>query len=345
MGLFPRFIPARITAGRIGPRRISHSRGLLRAERRTLSGTLRPRDRFVPNALTTWSFEPAVVFGGVNGAPEKRIDAIVSTHGFPVSPGTTSAHQPRAILLHRTLWPYAMGGLEARGRCFEACNDLRRPGRNGLSRRGFQVGAMSRLERSRCLRPSEAAPPMALPRGELALGSAFRRAGRPAWRRAPLGTRETLPTEPSPNLERQRTRVTPRTRRASTTSRSVAAGGNAIPIRRCSRTFQLVGYRSAKRWTTGSAGSWTETRVEFMHVELSQRDSAGRELWSTSFDAAVPTEARGVKPKQSIYLASSVFMTTSPPIRIEPGAVSLRLSFTPETPGLFDILDASLMPR
>ena len=38
-----------------------------------------------------------------------------------------------------------------------------------------------------------------------------------------------------------------------------------------------------------------------MHVELSQRDLAGRNLWSTSFDATVPTEARGVKPHELIY--------------------------------------------
>ena len=47
---------------------------------------LMPRTEF-GKPLTTWSFEPGFVFGGVNGAPEKRIDAIVSTHGFPQGPG------------------------------------------------------------------------------------------------------------------------------------------------------------------------------------------------------------------------------------------------------------------
>ena len=70
-----------------------------------------------------------------------------------------------------------------------------------------------------------------------------------------------------------------------------------------------------------------------MHVELSQRDSAGRAVWSTSFDVNVPTEASGVKPGESIYRASSVFLTTSPPLRIAPGAVSLRLSLSPRAPG------------
>jgi len=51
-----------------------------------------PDTRFVTGTLTTWSFTPDYPFGGVNGAPEKRIDAIVSTHGFPVRAAPLPAH-------------------------------------------------------------------------------------------------------------------------------------------------------------------------------------------------------------------------------------------------------------
>ncbi len=43
-----------------------------------------PETRFGSGTLTTWSFEPGDTFGGMNGARMKRIDAIVSTHGFPL---------------------------------------------------------------------------------------------------------------------------------------------------------------------------------------------------------------------------------------------------------------------
>ena len=82
-----------------------------------------------------------------------------------------------------------------------------------------------------------------------------------------------------------------------------------------------------------------------MHVELSERDRAGNEVWSTSFEADVPTSASGVTPEEFIYRASSVFLTTSPPLHIAPGAISLRLSLSPQSPVLYDILDAEVMPR
>jgi len=49
-------------------------------------GRCSPDTRF-GTPLTIWSFEPGYIFGGINGAPVKRMDAIVSTHGFPTTAG------------------------------------------------------------------------------------------------------------------------------------------------------------------------------------------------------------------------------------------------------------------
>ena len=76
--------------------------------------------------------------------------------------------------------------------------------------------------------------------------------------------------------------------------------------------------KDGERVDYGFSGVVEGSEGGIMRVELSQRDSAGRDLWSTSFDANVPTEASGVKPEESIYRASSVFLTTSPPLRIAP---------------------------
>ena len=84
MGFFPVPFPRELRPGASGRGVFPIHRGLLRAERRALSGTMRPDTHFNTETLTTWSFEPGFVFGGVNGAPKKSIDAIVSTHGFPL---------------------------------------------------------------------------------------------------------------------------------------------------------------------------------------------------------------------------------------------------------------------
>ena len=50
--------------------------------------------------------------------------------------------------------------------------------------------------------------------------------------------------------------------------------------------------KDGERIDYGFSGVVEGNEGGLMHVELSQRDSAGRELWSTSFDANVPTEAQ-----------------------------------------------------
>ena len=91
-------------------------------------GRCGPDTHFNTDTLTTWSFEPGFVFGGVNGAPEKSIDAIVSTHGFPLRAPLPVHFGLERFLLHRPLWLYAMGGLEAGRRQSEgSCENMPGP--------------------------------------------------------------------------------------------------------------------------------------------------------------------------------------------------------------------------
>lgn len=82
-----------------------------------------------------------------------------------------------------------------------------------------------------------------------------------------------------------------------------------------------------------------------MHVTLSLQVAQGAQLWSTSFDATVPTKVQKVTPNVSIYGASSIFLVTSPPLPNLKGAASLRLSLSPTAVVVYDILDAWMMPR
>jgi hypothetical protein len=78
-------------------------------------------------------------------------------------------------------------------------------------------------------------------------------------------------------------------------------------------------------------------------VRLSALDRKRKELWSTSFDATVKADYRGIRATDSVYNGSSMFLKTSPPVTLDPRAAALRISLSPRTPGLYDILDAWLM--
>ena len=52
-----------------------------------------------------------------------------------------------------------------------------------------------------------------------------------------------------------------------------------------------------------------------------------------------------LEPSDSVYNGSLVFLNTSPPVALKPGAVALRFSLSPRMPVLYDIIDAWLMPR
>ena len=81
-----------------------------------------------------------------------------------------------------------------------------------------------------------------------------------------------------------------------------------------------------------------------MTVKLSELDRGGEQIWSTSFDATVKTDYRGIRAADSVYKASSVFLDTSR-VMLKPDAVALRFSLSPRVLVLYDILDAWLMPR
>ena len=82
-----------------------------------------------------------------------------------------------------------------------------------------------------------------------------------------------------------------------------------------------------------------------MTVKLSELDRGGVQIWSTSFDATVKADYRGIRAADSVYKASSVFLDTSPRVMLKPNAVASRFSLSPRTLVLYDILDAWLMPR
>ena len=296
--------------------------------------------------LTTWSFEPGFVFGSINGAPEKRIDAIVSTSGFPLSP----APHPH-ISLERFYFTDLYG--LTRWEAWKLAADVPDAAVTcrGPTEMEYQ-GVVFRLKQCRDWsvvdvfdRPKPRVP-WPYPEANILVDPHFDEPGAPAWRRG-AAVSGTVPILDSRQLQ-SRTALDTRfsQKNQGVHYLQISCGGG-----QCDRgdgLFQDVPLHRVKdgeRVDYGFSGVVEGSGGGVMHVELSQRDSTGRDLWSTSFDAKVPSEASGFRPQQSIYRASSVFLTTSPPLPIAPGAVSLRLSLRPRSQLLFDILDAEILPR
>jgi hypothetical protein len=312
-------------------------------------GRCGPNTRFVSNTLTTWSFVPGLVFGGLNGTPEKRIDAVVSTHGFPLS-GESHPHISFERFYFTDL--YGLTRWEAWKLPTDVPNSPTTCG--GRTEMEYQ-GVAFRLAQCRdwsavdvFQRPKPRLP-WPYPESNVLTDPHFDEPDAPTWRVAAISDKGA---DEGAMLNRRQfqSRIAQDTRYSENKEGvhyvQIDCGGpqcnsdqalfQDIPIARV-RSGEAVDY-GFSGVVDGNAGG-------VVRVELSQRDSAGRALWSTSFDAQVPPEARGFKPEKSIYFASSVFLATSPPIPIAPGAVSLRFSLSPRDPRLYDILDASLMPR
>lgn len=308
-------------------------------------GRCAPDTRFNPGTLTTWSFEPGHAFGGVNGAAEKRIDAIVSTHGFPLRPGP----HPR-INLERFYFTdlYGMTRWEAWKlpadviNTPKTCSGPTEMEYQGVAFKLAQCRDWSAVDVFDRPKPRQ---PWPYPEANVLVDQHFDEPGAPAWRDGSV-------SETGANLSRsQRQSKTLLDTRFSRTKEGIhylRIGCGEPQCKAGQGLFQDVPIdrvRDGESVDYGFSGVVEGTEGGVLHVELSQRDSAGRELWSTSFDAEVPTEAKGVTPNESIYRASTLFLTTSPPLRIAPGAASLRLSLGPRSPVPFDILDAWAMPR
>ena len=117
--------------------------------------------QFGKNNVTVWEFDPHHAFGGMNGAPFKYIDTIISTNGFPVKIGPSRS----SIVLNRFFLTdlYGMnslGGLA--GRPARKRRQLFRFNSNAVSGGDLLPTGLPRLERGHGLFQAAGAPSVAL---------------------------------------------------------------------------------------------------------------------------------------------------------------------------------------
>jgi len=307
-----------------------------------------PETHFATGTLTTWSFDEGHLFGGLNGASQKRIDTIISTHGFPVSKG---AHPHK---LERFFFTDLYG--VTRWEVWEPAVDNPRVDTNclGSTEMDYQGWA---FKRTHChdwsavnvFEHPKPRFPWPYPEANLLVDQHFDGAVGRAWAQTATNSEtgavlklSRFQSKTSADTHFSRTREGVHYLQMNCGSRHCDPGQamyQQVPIGLL-KDAQAVDY--------GFSGVAEGSEGGIMHVELSQRDLVGRELWSTSFESAVPTQGSGTKPKKpadSIYASSTVFLETSPPLPKIAGAVWLRLSLSPRVPILYDILDTWLMLR
>jgi hypothetical protein len=291
--------------------------------------------RFV-SPLTTWTFEPTYPFGGLNGAPQKLIDAIVSTHGFPTGAGPFPH-----INLERLYFTdlYGMTRWEA----WKLPADVSVPSANcqGSTEMTYQDVT---FELADCrdwslvtLYPA-AQPrfPWPYPEANVLVNEHFD--GLHKWRHGSgLDVSVLHSTTAADTADSQNGH--------GVDYLQVNCAGQCWPGQAVFQNVAISAVQAGQQVDYGFSGVVQGSAGANLTVTLSLRDAEGKRLWSTSFDAAVPTNYEGITPDVSVYGASSTFLTTSPALPDLPNAASLRLSLSPTALVVYDILDAWMMPR
>ncbi|MGH7046426.1 MAG: hypothetical protein ACREE2_08555 [Stellaceae bacterium] len=313
-------------------------------------GLCEPDRGFSRDTLTTWRFVPDYPFGGHNGAPLKKIDAIVSTHGLPVRRGPSAHYHLERFyftdLYGLTRWEAWVPSAE-HVKPADTCGGATRMTYESAS---FTLAGCRDWSVVVLNDPPKPHFPWPYPVANLLRNWHFGAAGMTAWRRTGDNG------EPGGRIVwRQQVSRAPDDLRLSQTHIGVryleiaCSAAACDPHQAIYQDVPIGGLKPGSAYDYGFSGvvdgSRGSNRDGVIEVTLSERDHAGRELWHSSFEATVETNYRGKKPVDSVYNASLVFLATSPPAPFEPGAVSLRLALSPRDPVRYDILDAWLMAR
>jgi hypothetical protein len=301
---------------------------------------------FSKDTLTTWEFTPAHPFGGVNGTVTKRIDAIVSTHGLPMQSGPRSQfHLERFYftdlygLTRWEAWVPSSGHVKPS----ENCAGDTEMAYEGIS---FILADCRDWSVVQLIDPPRPRWPWPYPEANLLQNWHFDHDTVGPWQ---LTGAKSAPGKVM-NLGQfiSRAPADLRFSQSQTGIRYLQVGCGAESCNPDEAIYQDIPVASLPRSSSydyGFSGVVDGARNGTITLRLSQLDRNGEPVWSTSFDATVKTDYRGLRAADSVYKASSVFLVTSPPVMLRSDAVALRFSLSPRAPGLYDILDTWLMPR
>ena len=287
---------------------------------------------------TSWQVLHDFPFGGVNGAPIKKMDAIYSVHGFSTNPRFVSRGHLEIFYFTRQYgatrwegWHPSVQGVPANTR---TCN-----GAATMVYRGIQFTRRACRDWSNIVLTSRPAPTPSWPIPDLNLlrSHSFALANLSPW----------TTTISQAHQATSRQRLDTRFARGNTgvhylvvDCRAGCAPGSAI--------YQDV---PASIAISGHYAFGATIRAEYpeapvaIRISLSQMDSAGRVLETRSFDKTVSTAGSSrIDPSLSIYRAGT-FAAQRTNVQLTPRTAALRFAISPLSKAAFDVIDAWVLPE
>jgi hypothetical protein len=291
---------------------------------------------FNRNTITSWEFKPLFAFGGINGAPIKYIDTIVSSHGYSNDPSFVTAGHIETFYFTKL---YGVTRWEA----WYPTQQNRPPQAvvtcNGLITVVYQGIPMTRVDCRDWSATQVIAPVVhpVWPVPDLNLLSNFHFSGSLSpWKTTGSAINAAVATSTTQD-DRHVSYLSLGCRGACQPGQMIYQD---IPISKVT-SGTLYDYAIAAV-SHGAAGGTVE-------VSLNQVDSKGRILDERSFVMTVPatvtTVGGSMTDAVSVYRAATFTGDTKPPLSLKPGVKSLRFGIEPQSMIIFDIVDTWVMPR
>lgn len=294
--------------------------------------------RFDTSTITSWEFKPSFAFGGLNGAPVKYMDTIVSTHGYSNSPSFVTNGGLEVFYFTKqygvTRWEaWAPAAQNVPLQPAPTCS-----GPSTMTYAGMPFTLRDCRDWSVTIVASSPEPIPVWPVPDTNLLANFHFAGSTSsWTKS--GSKTIATAQRSATADDTRVGV-------GVSYLSLGCGGDCQSGQRIYQDIPISKIKPGLPYDFAISAVSHGTTTGTLSVNLEQVNSRGSVLHSESFTVDVPTAFRSYSDTNSVYLADTFASSTTAPISILPGAAALRFSITPTTSYMtFDVVDAWVMPR
>ena len=293
---------------------------------------------FDNSTLTTWQFVPQYAFGGLNGAPVKNMDTIISTHGFQNTAQFASSGGLEVFYFTKqygaTRWEaWAPAAQNRPPQQQQTCT-----GPTTMTYQGMAFTLVDCRDWSTTVLLSAGWEHPVWPVPDLNRLSNFHFASSlTSWTKVGQNTiakplRSTAPID---------TQVG-----AGVPYLSLGCGGVCRSTQMVYQDIPVSKITVGLPYDFGISAVSHGTTPGVLTITLNQVNSSGKVLQTNAVTATIPTGFRSYTDANSVYRAATFTGNTTAPIAIVSGATAIRFAITPQTSNMtFDVLDAWVMPR
>jgi hypothetical protein len=293
---------------------------------------------FNNSTLTSWQFVPQYAFGGLNGAPVKYMDTIISTHGFQNTAQFASSGGLEVFYFTKqygaTRWEaWAPAAQNRPPQQQQTCT-----GPTTMTYQGMAFTLVDCRDWSTTMLLSAPWPHPVWPVPDLNRLANFHFAtSLNSWTKVGQSTvaralRSTAPIDVQAG--------------AGLTYLSLGCGATCQSTQMIYQDIPISKLKAGLPYDFGISAVSHGTNPGALAVSLDQVSSSGKILQSNSVGAAIPIGFRSYTDANSFYRAATFVSSTTAPLAVASGATALRFAITPQTSNMtFDVLDAWVMPR